>query len=56
MNAVHHVRGLRVPRLDRVLDALAGRPAVAREPRLRRPVRRAGGEPLQLGLRFLPTV
>jgi hypothetical protein len=52
------VRGLRIARLDRVLDALAGRPAVGdRERPARRPRRpRVYGSMPPLTLRFLPTV
>jgi hypothetical protein len=55
MQPIVLIRGLRAARLDRVLDALAGKAPAPRDPRLRRP-RRAPGRPPQLGLRFLPTV
>lgn len=56
MDTIAHLQGLRAARLDRILDALAGRAPVAPEPRRRRRARRATAQPLQLGLRFLPTV
>jgi len=56
MDTIALVKGLRVARLDRVLDALAGRTAPMREPRNRRHRRRAAGQMPELGLRFLPTV
>jgi hypothetical protein len=56
MDSVNQVMGLRVPRLDRVLDALTGRAVASPEPRARRRRRNAERVLPQLELRFLPTV
>jgi hypothetical protein len=51
------IRGLRAARLDRVLDALAGRAPTAAEPRSRRSRPKPdGGVKPPLALRFLSTV
>jgi hypothetical protein len=55
MDTLTQVRGLRAARLDRILDALAGRAPAVRAPRAPRR-RKASAQLPQLGLRFLPTV